>query len=109
MLNKGQMNGRQIVSGKWVEESISPKTAFPSFPENLEYGYLWWIDNRNIPGAFCAIGFGGQILYVSPLDNTIIVTSSTLSAAGWPVVLETIRKVIMVNRDKRLSYTAAGK
>jgi CubicO group peptidase (beta-lactamase class C family) len=99
MLHKGQANGQQIVSEKWVAESISPKTTIPlSFKNNLEYGYLWWVDNKETAGAFCAIGFGGQILYISPLDNTIIVTTSSLSAVGWPLALETIRKVIKLNR-----------
>jgi CubicO group peptidase (beta-lactamase class C family) len=98
MLKKGNINGKQIVSEKWVEESTLKKTILSAFPCHLEYGYLWWLDNNYILGAFCAIGFGGQIIYVSPLDNMIIVATSTMTASGWPIVLEVIRKMVRLNK-----------
>jgi CubicO group peptidase (beta-lactamase class C family) len=101
MLKKGKLNGKQIVSENWVQESTSKKTIVKDFPSSLDYGYLWWLDNKHTPGAFCAIGSGGQILYVSPIDNTIIIATSTLTASGWPIVLEIIRKVIKLNNRSR--------
>jgi CubicO group peptidase (beta-lactamase class C family) len=98
MLNEGKLNGQQIISKSWVQESVSKKTILKEFPCNLEYGYLWWLDNKSNPSAFCAIGFGGQILYVSPLDNTIIVTTSMFASSGWPVVLETIREILKLTK-----------
>lgn len=98
MLREGNFNGQQIISKSWVQESISKQTILKAFPCNLEYGFLWWLDNNYNPGAFCAIGYGGQILYVSPLDNTIIVTTSMFGSSGWPAVLETIREIIKLTK-----------
>jgi CubicO group peptidase (beta-lactamase class C family) len=103
MLHRGNVNGRQIVSEKWVDESVRPRTVIPGFPENLGYGYLWWLDSAANNNAFCAIGWGGQILYVSPDDNMIFVGLSNLKNRGWPIILEMIRKIVKLNRERRNS------
>ncbi len=67
-LNKGNWNGEQIVSEKWVEESTKLDTANGSAPY---YQYQWWIPNKD--GAFMAEGILGQFIYVYPKKNLIIV------------------------------------
>jgi CubicO group peptidase (beta-lactamase class C family) len=109
MLHKGKVNGQQIVSEKWIDESITPRTVIPGFPENLAYGYLWWLDNKANKNAFCAIGWGGQILYVSPDDNLIFVASSTIKNRGWPSILEIIRSIVILNRETRRESRAGEK
>lgn len=70
-LNKGVWEGKQIVSSKWVEESVKVhmKTGGPD-----DYGYGWWIPT-NRPGAFVANGRGGQRIIVVPDLNLVIVTT----------------------------------
>jgi CubicO group peptidase (beta-lactamase class C family) len=100
MLKKGTLNGKRIVSDYWIKESTLKKCVVKDFPSDLEYGYLWWLDNKHTPGAFFALGSGGQILYVSPKDNTVIVATSTLSS-DWAITLDMVRKVINSIKQKQ--------
>lgn len=75
--NKGQLNGRQIVSEKWVETSCVPRTT-SLFDPGRQYGYGWWIDVIGGHQACYAWGFGGQFILVFPeLEVVIAATSST--------------------------------
>lgn len=65
--NKGNWNGRQIVSQKWVEESTKADSTSSA---NL-YQYQWWLPT---PGQdFLAEGLMGQYIYVHPAKDLIIV------------------------------------
>lgn len=66
-LNKGNWNGHQIVSEKWVERSITPDTL--NGGANY-YKYQWWLEPE---GAFMAKGILGQYIYVNPSKDLIIV------------------------------------
>ncbi|HET9053029.1 MAG TPA: serine hydrolase, partial [Cyclobacteriaceae bacterium] len=67
-LNKGNWNGKQIVSQKWVEVSTHADLTDggASF-----YKYQWWIPSPN--GDFMAEGILGQFIYVNPAKNLVIV------------------------------------
>jgi CubicO group peptidase (beta-lactamase class C family) len=67
-LNKGNWNGTQIVSQKWVEESTK---ADVSDGGAGYYKYQWWLSEPD--GAFTAKGILGQFIYVNPEKNLIIV------------------------------------
>ena len=74
MLNKGQWNGVEIISEKWINECLTP-CPIASF-----YGYLWWLNDSKrgmFPGAphsaFCAMGVGTQIIYIDPENDLVIV------------------------------------
>lgn len=87
MLNKGQWNGEQIVSKKWIEQittTVTPAKTVnerygrnDSSPFQFSYGYMWWlIDNfKNHPdfeGAYSASGWGGQFITVIPKLNIVV-------------------------------------
>ena len=67
-LNKGNWNGRQIVSEKWVEEStkIDTRDGGANY-----YKYQWWLPSTT--GDFMAEGILGQYIYVNPSKNIVIV------------------------------------
>ena len=67
-LNKGNWNGKQIVSKKWVEESTKIDVTEGS---DEGYQYQWWLPSVN--GGFMAEGILGQFIYVNPSKNIIIV------------------------------------
>ena len=74
MLNKGQWNGVEIISEKWVNECLTPCQIAPF------YGYLWWLNDAKrgmFPGAphsaFCAMGVGTQIIYIDPENDLVVV------------------------------------
>lgn len=67
-LNKGNWNGKQIVSQKWVEESTKVDTTDGSVDE---YQYQWWLPSTT--GDYMAEGILGQYIYVNPSNNLVIV------------------------------------
>ena len=67
-LNKGNWQGKQIVSKKWVSESTKTDTTNGSV---WFYKYQWWIPTET--GDFMAEGILGQFVYVNPSKNLIIV------------------------------------
>lgn len=67
-LNKGNWNGKQIVSKNWVEEST---VADKGLNDVNYYKYQWWLPTTN--GDFMAEGILGQYVYVNPAKKLIIV------------------------------------
>lgn len=67
-LNKGNWNGKQIVSEEWVKQSTKVDTTNGS---SWYYQYQWWIPTQT--GDFMAQGILGQYIYVHPEKNLIIV------------------------------------
>jgi CubicO group peptidase (beta-lactamase class C family) len=67
-LNKGNWNGKQIVSKEWVEESTKVDTRDGSVSG---YQYQWWLPSTT--GDFMAEGILGQYIYVNPSQNMVIV------------------------------------
>ncbi len=83
-LNGGEWDGRQIIPTEWVAESTRPDPALDRggyYPDEFifesglgYYGYLWWGMRRGETGYdFSALGNLGQIIYISPQKNLIIV------------------------------------
>lgn len=64
-LNKGVFNGKQIVSKQWIEKSIIANK------NNDCYQYQWY--SNDCGTDFYALGILGQIIFVSPKDNIIII------------------------------------
>ena len=82
-LNKGNCQGQQIISKKWVEYSTHPD---PSGNNKHFYNNNWGIGPLKY-SSFYAIGLYGQYLYVYPEKNIIIVRfgdkTSYLHTAYW--------------------------
>ncbi len=72
-LNDGRWDGRQIVSAQWVKEATRKHTDTDS---KLGYGYQWW----TYPswGAYVALGRDGQMIFVRPDLQLIVVTTANL-------------------------------
>jgi CubicO group peptidase (beta-lactamase class C family) len=78
MLQKGNLNGQQIVPRDWVDLSTqSTPIEGPSPPGAsiaLGYGYQWWTLHGT--GAYVALGLQGQFIYVDPATETVVVKLS---------------------------------
>lgn len=74
VLDKGEWQGRRIVSAGWIDEILTRRNAGGLFA-NMPYGYQWYLfstpDRKH--RAVMGIGFGGQFLYVVPELRTAIV------------------------------------
>lgn len=85
-LNKGNWNGRQIVSEEWVARSTQVDTADGS---SAKYQYQWWLPTEN--GDFMAKGILGQYIYVNPNRNLILVRlGKKKGEADWDKLLPKI-------------------
>ena len=84
MLQKGFYNGQQIIPVEVVEdiEKGADREAFAggpaASPGNRGYSYhnQWWI-THNAFGAYQAIGYGGQILYIAPVADLVVAKFSS--------------------------------
>jgi CubicO group peptidase (beta-lactamase class C family) len=83
VLNNGTWRGQKIVSSDWIKEMIAPQVVQPP----PMYGYLWWLDQREIDDrkvdVASAIGWGGQHLDIIPsLDLAVVVTAGVYDFDG---------------------------
>ena len=74
-LNKGVYNGKQIVSAGWIEEMTKPRTVESDHFRGMEYGFLWWIIDRE-KSIYAAIGNSGNVIYVNPEKNIVVAVAS---------------------------------
>ena len=114
-LNRGNWNGRQLLSARWVEEATRvqvPATVPHGFAERAksgpgEYGFNWWVNGlkpdgqRKFPGAppstFCGAGHNNNYCFVIPEWNMVIVRLGLDGSAGdrvWSDFLAKIREAI---------------
>lgn len=81
VLNKGNWNGTQVISERWIDEVLTPHVSRINIGiMNPQYGYLWYVfpkgsfnDTFTIYGC---LGAGGQYLFVLPECNLVIVIMS---------------------------------
>ena len=74
MANNGLWNGLKVVSEEWVKESTRDQTSFSN------YGYYWYpIEDK----AYYAEGHGGQLIWVYPEYNLVVVITSDPYAKSW--------------------------
>jgi CubicO group peptidase (beta-lactamase class C family) len=72
-LRKGNWNGRQVVSERWVEMATTPTDIAP------HYGYLFWLNTarRIVPNApessVFALGSGGNIIWIDSEHDLVVV------------------------------------
>lgn len=86
--NKGNWNGKQIVSQKWVEEST--KLDISEGSANF-YQYQWWLPIPN--EDFMAEGILGQFVYVNPSKDLIIVRLGKKEGkADWWTIFTSLAK-----------------
>jgi CubicO group peptidase (beta-lactamase class C family) len=73
-LNGGRVGNKQIISEKWIKESLKPRTR--SRWSNREYGYGWWIDSLGGHATYYAWGHGGQFIFTVPTLKLVVATTS---------------------------------
>lgn len=86
MLNKGNWNGNQLVSEKWVDEMLKERTNYTELNTNVPnfrdsgidfgYGYMWWlfqnVKDKRFKGAYSARGAMGQNITVYPAIDVVL-------------------------------------
>ena len=74
-LNKGIYNGKQIVSADWIAEMTRPRTVESDHFRGMDYGYLWWIIDRE-KNIYAAISNSGNVIYVNPGNEVVVAVAS---------------------------------
>mgnify|MGYP001951232300 CR=1 FL=1 len=79
-LCKGKLNGKRIISKKWIEKSFKKHLILENTIEKNEYGYLWWHKTYIVKGrkikSVEARGNGGQYIFVVPeLEIICVITA----------------------------------
>ena len=84
-LNKGNWFGSQIISTEWFRESTSRQVdRYSPFEEIMNgYGYYWRTVDQGDSHVFYALGKGGQIIYIVPDLNLLVVTA--VDGDPWPI------------------------
>lgn len=103
-LNKGQWNGKQIISKEWVEKSTAIIYPFnKSKPGVVQgYGYYWWtgkFSSKNSDltvDSFFAAGNGGQYIIVIPsLDMVVVFTGQDYESPGMTKAINIVGDYIL--------------
>ncbi len=74
VLDKGDWNGRRLLSPEWIAAATSKQTDIPE--RKFDYGYLWWLDTIARDGKseaiFFAMGNGGNFIFVLPERRAVV-------------------------------------
>ncbi len=73
-LQGGEWQGRQVVPPAWVRAATAGHTGAGG---RLQYGYQWWIDPA--VGSYSARGRYGQVIYVAPEKDLVVVVTAQAS------------------------------
>lgn len=84
LLQKGWFNGQQILPAGVVEEiqAGGDPAVFARGPaagpgnQGWSYRYQWWVTHDPM-GAYLAMGYGGQLLYIAPAAELVIAKFSS--------------------------------
>jgi CubicO group peptidase (beta-lactamase class C family) len=96
VLNKGNWNGEQIISRKWMEESfvVLPENKVHEFGDEIHYEKFWWLFSKDHKKAYIISGWGhlGQYLYIFPDEKIIIVRmgKDTGKVDSWKEIFQEI-------------------
>ena len=74
-LQKGVFNGNRVISASWIEEMTAPRTVESDRFRGMDYGYLWWIIDRE-KHIYAAIGNSGNVIYVNPEKEIVVSVAS---------------------------------
>ncbi len=83
LLQRGMANGRQVVPSEWIEDINNTNGELFGYPYNMatpngSYRNQFWIEDVH-QQAFMARGVFGQLIYIDPTQQLVIVKLSS-----WP-------------------------
>lgn len=85
--NRGEWNGKRIVSRKWIEESMRPAARADA---SQQYGFMWWLPdlpeplNETMGPVWMASGWGDQFIVVAPQRKLVLVITGGNYAPPYP-------------------------
>jgi CubicO group peptidase (beta-lactamase class C family) len=77
-MHGAKVDGKSILPADWVKEATRSHIATDR--DQIGYGYQWWI---NTDGSYRAVGICGQMIFLDPKSDTVVVTNSAWPEARW--------------------------
>lgn len=74
-LNNGRYDNKQIISCEYMEEMTCPRNVETDHFRGMDYGYLWWIIDRQ-KKIYSAIGNSGNVIYINPEKKIVVSVAS---------------------------------
>lgn len=108
VLQTGAWEGQQVIPASWVQQACQPRLNPPG-ERGEAYGYLWWQHPLPDQPPVCyAAGLHGQLIYVLPGQDMVVVTTAEMQEAR-PALLELLLEHILpaVQADEPLPPNAA--
>lgn len=96
VLNKGNWNGNQIISERWLEDSrlIVPENKVEEFGKEIHYEKFWWLFSKDQKTPYIISGWGhlGQYLYIFPDEKVIVVRmgKDVGNVASWRTLFQQV-------------------
>lgn len=100
-LNRGKLNGTQIVPEEWVNNSLIYSGGVGGTWGRLSeigYGYMWWLGKVSGKKIFTAIGHGGQFIFCVP-DLNLIAAVNCDPFVNWDDADEQERAALQIIAD----------
>ncbi len=107
--NEGALGGRQILPPAWVAAcrtgdvaafAEAPNVAMRDLPQAC-YSRQWWVLDRDA-GILAALGIYGQMIYVDPSRETVVVALSS-----WPKSLDAGRRRAFLRASETIAQSLA--
>jgi len=95
MLDGGKIDGKPVIADAWMQGALHRQQDV-STPGH-GYGYLWWTDGD---ANYAAIGIFGQLVYVDPSRQLVIV-----QVGAWP---QATSKDLMASRSAFIAAIQRG-
>ena len=108
-LKKGPWNTEQIIPAGWREDST--RSYSMTTTPGVGYGFMWWIlvdDAYGMAkGSYYASGYGGQILFVLPHINSLVVHRINIDVPGTDIFISEITPFVLIKKIMN-AYTGKG-
>ncbi len=95
MLDGGRIDGQPVIADAWMRGALHRQQGVDS--PGHGYGYLWWTD---ADGSYAAIGIFGQMVYVDPARQLVIV-----QVGAWP---QATSKALVASRRAFIAAVKRG-
>ncbi len=81
--NRGVLDGKQIVSRAYIDQSTSIQYEFNEKDNVREgYGFCWWAVEIGEVNAYMALGYGGQAIAVIPSQELVVAVTHKWKLGG---------------------------